>query len=188
MASPRRLSALLLAFGLTGCGASISHAPADASTSPRDAPPDAMRAAADAATAPRRWPTARMVWQAPGGFAGWGLAVMVTGDGLARGWIHQTAFDPLGTPPPDDTRTPLTGAQVDDLFDRWSRVSRSGLPHGPSSAGDCYPSVTVRTCDTCAPARIDYRHPAQISPEMDDVWSWFRENLPASDLSTWCAF
>lgn len=173
--------AACLSLLLLGCGASVTGSGSDAST-PRDISTDVIP------NAPRRWPTARMVWQAPGGFAGWGLAVMITGDGVARGWINQPAFDPLGPPPPNDTRVSLRGAQVDDLFDRWSRVSPGALPHGPRSAGDCYPSVTVTTCDTCAPVRIEYRHPAQISPEMDEVWAWFRENLPASDLSTWCAF
>jgi hypothetical protein len=180
--------AVLLSLLLVGCGASVTGSGADASTPPRDAPLDAIPLSPDATTSTRRWPTARMVWQAPGGFAGWGLAVMITGDGIARGWINQPAFDPLGAPPPNDTRVSLRGAQIDDLFDRWSRVPLDALPHGPSSAGDCHPSVTVQPCATCMPVRIEYRHPAQVTPEMDAVWAWFRENLPASDLSTWCAF
>lgn len=187
MGSPPALHAALLSLLLLGCGASVTGSGADASTPLRDAPADAIPVPPDATTT-RRWPTARMVWQAPGGFAAWGLAVMITGDGVARGWINQPAFDPLAAPPPNDTRVSLRGAQVDDLFDRWSRVPHGALPHGPSSAGDCRPSVTVQPCATCMPVRIEYRHPAQVTPEMDAVWQWFRENLPASDLSTWCAF
>ncbi|MFO0625987.1 MAG: hypothetical protein U0325_10260 [Polyangiales bacterium] len=172
--APRR-APVLASLLLLGCAASVA-------ASAPDAVDDAGPAVA------RRWPTARMVWQAPGGFANWGLAVMITGDGVARGWVGQPAFDPLGVPPPHDTRVTLPGIAVDALFDRWSRVATVALPHGPGGAGDCLATVTVRPCDTCPPARVAYRHPAQVTPEMNAVWDWFHDNLPASDLSTWCAF
>lgn len=137
---------------------------------------------------PRPFAGARMVWQSPGGFAGWGPAVMVTGDGVVRAWTMQRGFDALGTPPPDATETRVSPAQVDDLFARWERAPLTGLPHGPSRPSDCYPTVTVQRCATCMPVRLAYQHPDQLTPEMNEVWGWFQSTTPGIDPARYCRF
>ncbi len=134
----------------------------------------------------RPYVSARMVWQSPGGIVGWGPAVMVRGDGTVLAWAMVREFDAVGAPPPDYTETRVTTAQVDDLFARWERVSRSGLPHGPMRSNECYPSVSVQRCPACAPERIRYSHPDQLTPEMTEVWAWFQAHTPGVNPAGFC--
>lgn len=129
-----------------------------------------------------------MLWQAPGGFAGTGPAVRVRSDGEV--WIWRSAPELMltGTTPIPDSTLRVSPELAADLFTRWDRVNLSGLPHGPSAAADCYPSVTVQRCATCMPVRLRYTSPAQLSPEMTEVWAWFDANAPASRPRTFCAF
>ena len=129
-----------------------------------------------------------MLWQAPGGFAGTGPAVKVQSDGSVLTWTSTSELSLTGPTPRPDATLRLTPAQTADLFNRWSRVSTAGLPHGPMRAGDCYPSVTVQRCATCMPVQLRYQHPAQLTPEMNDVWAWFDTHVPATQPRAFCSF
>jgi hypothetical protein len=129
-----------------------------------------------------------MLWQAPGGFAGTGPAVRVQGDGTVWVWRSTSELTLTGTTPMPDMSLRLSPALAADLFARWDRVDLTGLPHGPSAASDCYPSVTVQRCATCMPVRLRYASPAQITPEMNGVWAWFEANTPTARPQTFCAF
>lgn len=158
--------------------------PADVPTDvPADAPADVP--AVDAG--PRQYADAMLIWQSPGGFAGWGPAVMVTGDGTVRRWQMVREFGSGNVPPADETFQ-LPGAVIDDLFLRWGRVDLEGLPHGPMSASDCYPSVTVRLSARGPERQLRYQHPRQLTPEMNDVWQWFVLHTPRGLPNEFCDF
>lgn len=129
-----------------------------------------------------------MLWQAPGGFAGTGPAVRVQGDGTVWIWRSTAELSLTGTTPMPDMSLRLSPALVADLFTRYDRVNVLGLPHGPSASSDCYPVVTVQRCATCMPVRRRYASPAQLAPEMTEVWAWFDANTPSSRPRTFYAF
>ncbi|MDP3274692.1 MAG: hypothetical protein Q8Q09_05810 [Deltaproteobacteria bacterium] len=155
-------------------------------TCPRvDAGSDASDAS-DAMTS-ARYANAVMVWQSPGGFAGWGPAVMVSGDGSVRFWENRTGFsldEALSMPPSRAERVSV--ADVDDLFDRWTRTSVSMLPHRGTSI-DCYPVVTVRLRTSDPAHEIRYTTPASLLPEMSSVWMWFETRYGATGPQTYCS-
>jgi hypothetical protein len=129
------------------------------------------------------YPTAYLAWEAPGGVAGTGPALMVTGSGWADTWDNIPAFSPE-TPPANSTRAyTLTSAQTDDLFGRLASVNLASLPHTSSTWVECYVSFYFRTCTTCAPVKLSYGVPAQVAPEMDPVWLWFDGLLGATASS-----
>lgn len=132
--------------------------------------------------------TATMLWQGPGGFAGTGPAVMVRGNGTVWTWREVTELTPTGPTPMPDATLSLSPMVVADLFARWDRVPLASLPHGPRVSSDCYPSVTVQRCATCMPVRLRYDGPAQLTPEMNEVWQWFAVNVPGTQPRTFCAF
>ena len=135
----------------------------------------------------RRHPDAVMVWQSPGGVAGWGPALRVTGDGTIRLWRLRTGFS-LDTPDPAPDRTvTVSGSDVDQLFDLWSMVNTRALPH-TARGGDCYPSVSVRLCRSCTDASIRYTVPTALLPEMEMVWGWFDGVLGVDSPRRYCAF
>ncbi|MDB4931522.1 MAG: hypothetical protein JWM10_4006 [Myxococcaceae bacterium] len=120
---------------------------------------------------------ARMLWQAPGGFAGTGPAVMVDADGTVRVWDNARSVALAS--PADPTRTlHVTSAQASDLFARWAAVDRTGLPHSGGSA-DCYGVASYRPCDgiDCRVETVMFQTAAQLAPEMDPVRGWFDEVL-----------
>jgi hypothetical protein len=128
-----------------------------------------------------------MVWQSPGGVAGWGPALRVTGDGTIRLWRMRTGFS-LDTPDPAPDRTvTVSGSDVDQLFDLWSMVNTRALPH-TARGGDCYPSVSVRLCRSCTDASIRYTVPTALLPEMEMVWGWFDGVLGVDSPRRYCAF
>lgn len=133
----------------------------------------------------RPYATARMTWEAPGGFAGTGPAVEVLGDGTVNVWRSTRGF---GTtmPEPDETLHVSLPA-VDDLFSKWEAVALDRLPHGPMRSADCYPRAAVTLCERCDVRELRYQHPDQLSPEMADVWAWFMVNTPETLPSTFCA-
>jgi hypothetical protein len=135
---------------------------------------------------------ARMAWQAPGGFAGTGPAVMVDADGTVRVW-DSTHGVTLASPA-DPTRTlHVTAAQASDLFARWATVDRRGLPHSGGSA-DCYGVASYRVCAgaDCRVETVMFQSAAQLAPEMDQVRQWFDDVLAAEGLaahpSGYCRF
>lgn len=160
----------------------------------QDVPGPAVDAGADVAAVdapPADAPTnpgAVMLWQAPGGFAGTGPAVQVRGDGTVWTWRATSELTPGGPTPMPDATLRLSPAAAADLFARWDRVTLSGLPHGPGASSDCYPSVVVQSCATCMPVRLRYAAPAQVAPEMDEVWAWFDANVPTTSPRSFCAF
>lgn len=122
---------------------------------------------------PPTYPTAYLAWQAPGGVAGTGPAVVVSGEGWADTWENVNGFSPE-RPPSSATGTyTLTRAQTDDLFSRLASVSISSLPHPTSLGYECYPSLYLRLCEGCATTTLSYTAPQALLPEMDPVWLWF---------------
>jgi hypothetical protein len=135
---------------------------------------------------------ARMLWQAPGGFAGTGPAVMVDADGTVRVWDNTHGVD-LASPSTPTRTLHVTEAAVRDLFARWSMVDRSGLPHS-GSAGECSGSAEYRACGdaSCRVERVMFTNAAQLAPEMDPVRMWFDVALAGETSSahpaSYCRF
>jgi hypothetical protein len=135
---------------------------------------------------------ARMLWQAPGGFAGTGPAVMVDADGTVRLW--ESASGVTLASPSEPTRTlHVTAGQAADLFARWAAVDRTGLPHSGGSA-DCYGVASYRPCDAidCRVESVMFQTAAQLSPELDPVRQWFDDVVvdrsTAAYPSRYCRF
>jgi len=133
-----------------------------------------------------------LTWQAPGGFAGTGPALAVEADGTVLVWSTLPGFDPQTVPSSPPTSTfQVSSAQAADLYTRWTSTSLAGLPHGTPGA-ECYATVWVRACSACTPGTLSYQQAAQVTPEMNDVWSWFDANLPANVAaahpSSYCHF
>lgn len=136
-----------------------------------------------------RFADAVMVWQSPGGFAGWGPAVMVSGDGTVRFWRMRTGFTLANATSVAADRTErVTPAEAEELFQLWSTVDVSMLPHRTMGFTECYPTVTVRRCARCDEERIAYTTPASLLPEMNAVWGWFDRRYAANSPRTHCSF
>jgi len=135
---------------------------------------------------------ARMLWQAPGGFAGTGPAVMVDADGTVRVWENSRGVD-LASPSTPTRTLHVTEAAASDLFARWSMVDRSVLPHR-SSAGECSGMAVYRACGdaSCRVEQVLFTNAAQLAPEMDPVRMWFDDNLAGEASSahpaSYCRF
>jgi hypothetical protein len=138
------------------------------------------------------YPDAYLAWDAPGGVAGTGPAVVVSGKGWADTWDSVAGFclDSPETPPSNATGTyTLTKTQTDDLFSRLAAVNVSSLPHSSSLNYECYPVLYFRLCEGCATTTLEYHVPQQLEPEMDPVWLWFDQLLTASantNPRNWC--
>jgi hypothetical protein len=131
------------------------------------------------------YPNAYLAWEAPGGFAGTGPAVVVSGKGWADTWDNTPGFSSSPeTPPSSATGTyTLTRAQTDDLFARVALVNMSSLPH-PSSLGyECSPRLYFRLCEGCTATTLPYAVPQELEPEMDPVWLWFDQFLGSSAMT-----
>jgi len=121
------------------------------------------------------YPSAYLAWQAPGGTAGVGPAVVVSGKGWADVWQRTYGFSPE-TPPSSATKTyTLTSAQTDDLFARLAAINFSSLPHPGLQGWECYPRLYFRLCEGCTATTLSYPVPEALSPEMDPVWLWFEQ-------------
>lgn len=134
---------------------------------------------------------AYLAWTAPGGFVGSGPAVVVCGTGWADTWTSVSSF-PVETPPSSATGNySVPTAQADDLFTRLAAVDFASLPHATTASAECYPSLYLRTCATCAAKTLSYKVAAQLVPEMEQVWSWFDQLLGASSATNprnYCTF
>lgn len=133
-----------------------------------------------------RYGDAVLAWASPGGFAGWGPGVRVHGDGLVEVWsmAREVALDGAATPP--DRVERVSAAEAHALFAAWAGTSLGALPH-PSAGQDCYPTVSVRLCESCAVQSIRYNRPADLLPEMGAVWGWFDRVLPTASPRAYCA-
>lgn len=135
---------------------------------------------------------ARMLWEAPGGFAGTGPAVVVDADGTVRVWENTRGVD-LESPSAPTRTLRVTEAAARDLFARWSMVDRSMLPHGGSS-GECSGRASYRACGdaSCRVESVMFTNAAQLAPEMNPVRMWFEEFLPgeagSAHPATYCQF
>ena len=134
---------------------------------------------------------AYLAWTAPGGFVGSGPAVVVCGTGWADTWTSVSSF-PVETPPSSATGNySVPTAQADDLFTRLAAVDFAALPHATTASAECYPSLYLRTCATCAAKTLSYKVAAQLVPEMEQVWLWFDQLLGASSATNprnYCTF
>ena len=123
---------------------------------------------------------AYLAWMAPGGFAGTGPAVAVCGRGWADTWTNISSFQ-AETPPSSATGNyTVSITQSDDLFARLAAVDLASLPHPTTGGAECYPSLYLRTCATCAAKTLTYSVAAQLLPEMEQVWLWFDQLLGAT--------
>lgn len=128
--------------------------------------------------------TALLGWTAPGGAAGTGPALVVTGAGRMNTWSTISGLNPE-SPPANPTATyALTAAQTDDLFARLAAVTTSGLPHSTSGFVECYPRLYFRLCQSCAATTLNYQQPSQLLPEMSAVFAWFDEQLASAPASS----
>jgi hypothetical protein len=136
-----------------------------------------------------RYATAYLQWEAPGGIAGTGPAIVVDGSGRVDTWSRVNGFSPETAAPSSPTGTyTLTTAEVDDLFARLASVNFSQLPH-PGIGWECYPRLYFRLCTGCAATTLSYDVPPEVLPEMEPVWAWFDRLLTATDYTnprTYC--
>ncbi len=146
---------------------------------------DASDAGASEST---RFPGAVMLWQAPGGIVGWGPAVMVSSDGTVRFWTNRRGFtldDALSVAPARTERVSI--ADVDELFDLWTRVDTSMLPHA-GRGGECYPVAYVQLMRGGRVTDLRYTTPMSLLPEMSGVWGWFERRYAGDGPQAYCAF
>ena len=119
---------------------------------------------------------AYLLWQAPWGFAGWGPAVEVFGDGVVRVWEQTAAQRPLETAG-WDRQMQLSRAEVQALFARLAQVDFAALPHPTDEWVECYPHLYFRLCSECPMRSFQYTLASQLRPEMNEVYAWFDERL-----------
>jgi hypothetical protein len=152
---------------------------ADAGVADAAVPSDASRDSSGA-----QYAAAYLAWEAPGGVAGTGPAIVVSGRGWADIWTQTPGFvrDTPETPPSSPTQTyTLTAVEVDDLFARLASVDFTQLPHPSTSSAECYPALYLRLCTGCKYIKLNnYYAPSQLLPEMESVWAWFDQLLTAS--------
>jgi hypothetical protein len=130
-------------------------------------------------------------WQAPSGSAGSGPAVVVSGAGWAKIWDSTAEFSPASAPSTNPTVTDkLTGTQIDDLYSRLVAATTASLPHAPLETYGCTGILYFQPCLECKPKTLSYSMPQSVTPEMEQVWSWF-DQLPgingATNPRSYCA-
>jgi hypothetical protein len=128
---------------------------------------------------------ARFYWTEAEGFAGTGKGVEVLGSGVVHGW--NIGDDPSQRPP--DFTGSVSVAAAADLFARVAAVDLAALPHGADTA-ECGVSGLVLACASCTERDLDYDTADQVTPEMNEVWSWFANepSLVAYSPARYCAF
>jgi hypothetical protein len=126
------------------------------------------------------FPGARLVWQAPGGFAGTGPVLAVDGDGFLRTWGSSGEIgleDPSWSAADYDHSESIGYEGANALFRLLTAVDYSGLPHPPGPWSECYPLLIFRSCATCEPVRLDYGSAPDLLPEMQSVYDWLDRRL-----------
>jgi hypothetical protein len=116
-----------------------------------------------------------ILWQAPGGYAGQGPAVEILADGTVRLW-DQISEQQAGKTAGWKKELKLSD-QVQQLFFLLDSIKTRDLPHKGSSGGECYPMLVYRPCANCAKQTIRYNVPADLLPEMQPVYNWFKDVL-----------
>jgi len=125
---------------------------------------------------PSEFRDARLIWTAPGGFAGLGPALVIEGNGLAQHWSSSPGDpDPASTSP--DYEKNLGTEETDELFRMLEAINYSALPHETMPGWDCYPSLQLSLCEGCETIRLDYNGVEELRPEMNLVYSWLNERL-----------
>jgi len=144
-----------------------------------------------------RYPEARLLWQAPGGFAGTGPMLLMDGLGLARVWREDRGISSIDNPDwlrmDYDGVEDLRAAAANELFDLLFSIDYSALPHPPTGGGECYPTLELRACATCETIRLDYAEARDLLPEFWGVYNWLDPRLcriaPAPVLpGSYCEF
>jgi hypothetical protein len=128
--------------------------------------------------------TGYLTWQAPGGAAGTGPAVVLD---AAGGWIKLWNNAPGFAPEREPSTNPdgihkLTATQTRDLFSRIRSLyeQMAALPHAGTGGGECGVTLYFQLGLEVKPATLKYPTPASVSPEMEAVWSWFDQPLGAT--------
>jgi len=143
------------------------------------------------------YPEARLLWQAPGGFAGTGPMLLVDGLGFARAWSQDRGIYSI-----DSTewgRTDYEAAEnlgtraANELFELLTTIDYSDLPHPPEGWGECYPTLELRPCGSCETIHLDYSQARDLLPEFWTVYDWMDQMLcrtaPFGSLPrTYCEF
>ena len=105
-------------------------------------------------------------------------AVVVSGAGWAKIWDSAAEFSPALSPSANPTLTDkLTGTQIDDLYARLQAMNVASLPHAPLETYGCTGILYFQPCLECKPTTLEYSMPQSVTPEMEQVWSWF-DQLP----------
>ena len=133
------------------------------------------------------YPDAFLSWQAPGGAAGYGPAIIVRGAGFDGGlarvelWTQQFDFEPArGPADPPDAIVELLQRDVDELVLRLMAARTGDLPH-PTPGLECYQRIFFRECTDCGPSFIiGFESTAQIRPELDCVMDWLETRVGGS--------
>jgi hypothetical protein len=130
---------------------------------------------------PPRYPEARLLWKAPGGFAGIGPMLLLDGQGLARIWLQVRGIYGIDSEEwfadDYDAAEYLGAAAAGELFDRLLGVNYSDLPHPPTGWNECYPMLEFRACNDCEAIRLDYAQAGDLLPEFWSVYAWIDERL-----------
>ncbi|MFH2008904.1 MAG: hypothetical protein ABI333_20110 [bacterium] len=123
-----------------------------------------------------RHPEARLIWQAPGGFAGHGPALMVDGYGRLRLWVF-AQYGLEWEVENHDFEEQLGPEAANELFDLLNEVDGSALPHPPQVTWDCYPVFRYLPCDACEEWRLDYASALDLLPEFQEIYDWLALRL-----------
>ena len=122
-------------------------------------------------------------WQSPGGIAGLGRTMVITGDdsggGLLSVWRDVPEIHPEGSPDTSPHYVQrLSYQEMNQLFLRLHNVDHSSLPHEVEIWAECYPYFYARKCDSCLATELRYHLPRQILPEFECIEEWFNTILP----------
>ena len=117
--------------------------------------------------------TAQLLWQAPGGFAGTGPALIMSGAGRLELWFSTEGVNPGDRPAgAPDLVLDLHPDAAGNLIQRALSAPLLGLPH-EGAGGECYGMVSLQACSFCGWFSIPYTGAAQVEPELEAVWRWF---------------
>jgi hypothetical protein len=140
--------------------------------------------APDAGVVVRVYSAGWLAWEAPGGDAGTGPALVASGAGWLDTWNNVLGFVRSTPEKPPSNATgnyTLTRAQADDLFSRLAAVNASVLPHPSSATNEIDPYLYYRMCSDCETVKLSYVVASQLSPEMELVWLWFDQFLGVAE-------
>ena len=123
-----------------------------------------------------RYPDARLMWTAPGGFAGAGRAMMIDGLGFVRHWAF-ASYDVTWDADDADAAEDLGPDAGEELFAMLEEIDYSDLPHDTIRHWDCYPHFELTLCAECETIVLDYDGGEELLPEMRSVYNWLEDRL-----------